>query len=114
MATEKKIVIKYDDGEGVKEYTLMFNKWTVRKMQEEGFDISQADTKPNVVIPDLFAGAFRAKQPFVEPSTVQAIYDNCPNKGDLVKALIEMYSEPIKGLMEEPDDSSKNVEWTIG
>jgi hypothetical protein len=35
-----------------------------------------------------------------------------PNKEDLIGKLAEMYNEPIVSLMEEPEDTAKNVEWT--
>lgn len=112
MANEsKKIVLKYNDGKQEKEYTLMFNKWSARRMQENGFDISKIESMPNVIIPDLFAGAFMAKQPMVDLKVVEKIYEDCNNKEELIKTLVEMYSEPIKGLTEETD--SKNVEWTV-
>lgn len=112
MATEsKKIVLNYDDGNGSKEYTLMFNKFSVRRMQENGFDVSKYDTAPNVVIPDLFAGAFIAKHPMIKPSVVNAIYEDCPNKQGLIEALLGMYTEPVEGLFDEPE--RKNVEWTV-
>lgn len=112
MANEsKKIVLKYKDGDTEKEYTLMYNKWSVRRMQENGFDISKIDTMPNVVIPDLFAGAFMAKQPAVDYRVVEKIYEDCENKEELIKTLAEMYAEPVKGLMDE--GNTKNVTWTV-
>ena len=76
MATNKKIRINYEG----KEYTLEFTKNTVRAMQANGFDISKIDTSPNVVIPDLFAGAFRKNHPFVKADVLADIYANLKGK----------------------------------
>nr|DAH99835.1 MAG TPA: protein of unknown function (DUF5055) [Caudoviricetes sp.] len=34
-----------------------------------------------------------------------------PDKEKLIEKLAEMYNEPIVSLMEEPEDSAKNVDW---
>jgi hypothetical protein len=109
MATNKKIRINYEG----KEYTLEFTKNTVRAMQANGFDISKIDTSPNVVIPDLFAGAFRKNHPFIKADVLADIYANLKGKAELISTLAEMYSEPAIGLFEDPEESEKNVSWTM-
>ena len=42
---------------------------------------------------------------------IDEIYANMPNKDKLIEKLAEMYNEPILALMEEPEDSAKNVDW---
>ena len=34
------------------------------------------------------------------------------NKEGLIGKLAEMYNEPIMALVEEPEESEKNVDWT--
>ena len=63
------------------------------------------------LLPALFAGAFKAHHRFVKQDTIDAIYANMPNKDKLIEKLAEMYNEPILSLMEEPEDTAKNVDW---
>ncbi|MBR1749975.1 MAG: DUF5055 domain-containing protein [Ruminococcus sp.] len=109
MATNKKIRLSFEG----KEYTLEFSKNTVRAMQANGFDISKLDVFPNLVIPDLFAGAFRKNHPFIKNDVLENIYGSIRNKDELIRTLGEMYNEPALGLFEEPEDDTKNVEWTV-
>jgi len=98
-----------------KEYTLEYTRDSIRQMENEGFDISEVDKKPMNVIPQLFAGAFKAHHRSTKRSTIDDIYHNMPDKQKLMKTLGEMYQEPIKDtLMNEPDeDDVKNVKWEV-
>ena len=95
-----------------KDYTLGFSKNTVRQMESHGFVANKIDDIPATVIPDLFAGAFLLHHKFVKPEVIDAIYKQLPDKPALIKALGEMYSEPIEGLMAEPENPKENVSWT--
>ena len=104
----KQIVFTYDDTE----YTLEFTRRTVRQMEEEGFIAQDIDKKPMTLLPQLFAGAFKAHHRFVKQSVIDEIYDAMPSKEKLIGKLAEMYNEPITTLMDEPDKkSTKNVNW---
>lgn len=94
-----------------KDYTLEFTRRTIRQMEDEGFVARQIDDKPMTLLPALFAGAFKAHHRFVKQDVIDQIYANMPHKDKLIEALAEMYNEPIVSLMEEPEDSTKNVEW---
>ena len=37
---------------------------------------------------------------------------NTPNKSELISKLAEMYNEPITALVDEPEESEGNVDWT--
>ena len=94
-----------------KDYTLEFTRRTIRQMEEEGFVAKQIDDRPMTLLPDLFAGAFKAHHKFVKRDVIDKIYANMTHKDKLIEVLAEMYNEPIMALMAEPEDSAKNVDW---
>ena len=94
-----------------KDYTLEFTRRTIRQMEDEGFVARNIDDRPMTLLPALFAGAFKAHHRFVKQDTIDAIYANMPNKDKLIEKLAEMYNEPIISLMQEPEDTAKNVDW---
>ena len=97
-----------------KEYTLEYTRRTVKEMQSEGFRINELGDKPLVVVPALFAGAFRAHHRRVKGDVIERILDEMPNKEKLIEILIEMYNDAEASLMDEPDeDAEKNVSWGV-
>lgn len=95
------------------EYCLGFTRRTVQMMENEGFNVQQIDAKIATMLPQLFAGAFKAHHRFTKPSTIDAIYDALPNKQELYSKLIEMYNEPLEALMADPEETEGNaVQWT--
>ena len=96
-----------------KDYTLGFSKNTIRQMEAQGFVAGDIETKPANVITDLFAGAFLLHHRFVKQDVIDAIYDKMPDKAKLIKALGDMYREPIEALMSDPENSKENVSWTV-
>jgi len=94
-----------------KDYTLEFTRRTIKQMEDEGFVARNIDDRPMTLLPALFAGAFKAHHRFVKPDVIDAIYAGMPNKDKLIEKLAEMYNEPIASLMQEPDDTAKNVDW---
>lgn len=105
----KQIKLTYEG----REYILEFTRRTVARMERNGFIAADAETKPMTTLPALFKGAFLAHHPFVKDDVINSIYDKMPNKEKLIGTLVEMYSEPIQALMEDPEDSEGNVEWTV-
>lgn len=94
-----------------KDYTLEFTRRTIRQMEDEGFVARNIDDRPMTLLPALFAGAFKAHHRFVKQDVIDSIFANMPNKDKLIEKLAEMYNEPILSLMEEPEDTAKNVDW---
>ena len=94
------------------QYTLEFTKGTVRQMENNGFIASDIDDKPMTILPDLFAGAFLAHHRFTKRPLINEIYKAMPDKGMLIRCLIEMYNEPLAKLIEEPKSEEGNVVWT--
>ena len=104
----KQLRFTYQD----KEYVLEFTRKSVVAMERKGFVAADIDTKPATVLPALFAGAFLANHPFVKQDVIDDIYAKMTNKSELISKLAEMYNEPIMALIDEPDESAGNVDWT--
>lgn len=95
-----------------KEYTLEYTRKSVAEMERKGFVVSDIDTKPVTVLPALFAGAFLANHRFVKQEVIDEIFSKIKNKSELIGKLAEMYNEPIAALIDEPEESAGNVDWT--
>ena len=95
-----------------KEYVLEYTRKSVEIMEKKGFVASDIETKPVTVLPALFAGAFLANHKFVKQEVIDEIFSKLTNKTELISKLAEMYNEPILALVDEPDESAGNVDWT--
>nr|DAI61208.1 MAG TPA: protein of unknown function (DUF5055) [Caudoviricetes sp.] len=95
-----------------KDYTLEFTRRTVAEMEKKGFIASDITEKPMTTLPALFAGAFLAHHRFVKSDIIDNIYSKLTKKEDLIGKLAEMYNEPILTLVEEPEESEGNLDWT--
>lgn len=104
----KQLKFTYND----KDYTLEFTRRTVAEMEKRGFIASDVENKPMTTLPALFAGAFLAHHRFEKQEVIDEIYSKLTNKEDLIGKLAEMYNEPIMTLVEEPEKSEGNVNWT--
>lgn len=104
----KQLTFVYED----KEYTLEFTRRTVAEMEKKGFIASEITDKPMSTLPALFAGAFLAHHRFVKQDVIDTIYSKLIQKEELIGALAEMYNEPLMALVEEPEESKGNINWT--
>ena len=95
-----------------KDYTLEFTRRTVAEMEKKVFIASDITEKPMTTLPALFAGAFLAHHRFVKSDIIDNIYSKLTKKEDLIGKLAEMYNEPILTLVEEPEESEGNLDWT--
>lgn len=105
MAT--KINFTYDG----RDYTLEYNRKTVKRMEDNGFVASRIIEAPMSVLPDLFAGAFLANHKFTKREIIDEIFDKMTDKQQLIDTLSKMYNEPIRALMEE-SDGGNGIAWT--
>ena len=95
-----------------KEYTLEYTRKSVEQMERQGFIASEINEKPMSTLPKLFAGAFIANHPYVPKTTIDNIFAKMTNRMELVGKLSEMYNEPIMALVDEPEESEGNLNWT--
>ena len=104
----KQLKFTYQD----KDYCLEFTRKSVESMERNGFVASDINDKPMTVLPALFKGAFLANHRFIKAEVIEEIYSKMTNKTELIGKLSEMYNEPIAALVEEPEESEGNVNWT--
>ena len=104
----KQLTFTYQD----KEYCLEYTRRSVEQMEKSGFIASDIQDKPMTVLPALFRGAFLANHRFVKTDIIDEIYSKMTNKADLIGKLSEMYNEPIMALVNEPEESEGNLDWT--
>ena len=104
----KQLRFTYQD----KEYVLEYTRRTVEMMEKKGFVASDIESKPVTVLPALFAGAFLANHRYEKQEIIDKIYSKLTNKQELIGKLAEMYNEPIMALVDEPEESEGNLDWT--
>lgn len=90
-----------------KTYILGFNRKTVRQMENEGF-IFDMDKRPLTFVSDLFAGAFKMNHRFEKREVIDAIHAELKDKDKLTEKLVQMYSDTIKSLMSDDENSEEN------
>lgn len=104
----KQMNLTYDG----KEYTLEFTRRTVAEMQQAGFKASEISDKAMIVLPALFAGAFRAHHKYLPRKVIDEIFEMVTNKAELLNKLAEMFSEPLEAMLEEPEcEEEKKAHW---
>lgn len=106
----KQIHLSYEG----KDYTLEFNRRIAKRMQENGFSI---DTdKPLMLVDELFAGAFIMHHRKIDPDLAQKIWYAQKGRKKLLTALVEMYTDTYKTLIEDDgeEDDDENPTWTQG
>lgn len=93
-----------------KTYELAFTLGTIKQLEQAGFVLDEVQTKPSVRIPELFYGAFLAKNKGIKRNLVSEIWDNLNRKDDLIILLAQMYGEAQSSLL---DDTEGNADWTL-
>ena len=90
------------------EYTLEFNRSSVKKTEAAGFDINQISTKPMTMVPLLFWGAFQAHHKNIKQETTDKIlFDGLGGLNDEeLSYLAELYAEPFKSLIASEDEGT--------
>lgn len=104
----KQLRFTYED----KEYVLEYTRKSVETMERQGFVAEDISTKPMLTLPALFRGAFLANHGTVSKEKIDKIYAMLTDKGNLIRSLAEMYNEPIAALVEDPEESEGNLNWT--
>lgn len=107
-----KIIIKKNDNE----YILEYNRQSVQQMEKLGFSIKEIDTKPMIMFPLLFRGAFIKNHSFVKEKEITEIYEKIKRKNELHEKLMDMISECYTSLLDDnkdSDDKEGNVDWEI-
>ena len=93
------------------DYTLEYTRKSIEIMERRGFVIGDLEDKPMTTFPALFAGAFLAHHKFVKQEVIDEILKLLKNKDELIGKLAEMYAEPIREMLDEPEESEGNLDW---
>ena len=101
-----KITINYDKAE----YTLEYNRQSVKTMEGQGFVLDELTSKPMTMIPLLFSGAFIKNHRGMKRALIEEIFDSIAEKSGLLEALIEMYAETLTSLTES-NEGEGNATW---
>lgn len=104
----KKVTITADE----KKYTLMFNRKTAAMYNQMGFTAGDLTEKPLVAVPSFVLCAFKANHPTITQKKVDAVWAAVPkkSKGDVLNALINMYSDTYIDLMGSDDANDEDDE----
>lgn len=95
-----------------KDYVLEFTRRTIAEMERQGFEVEALTNKPITMIPALFQGSFLAHHRYAKKEVIDDIFSHMKNKEELFQKLISMYQEPFVSMLEEPEESEGNVDWT--
>lgn len=95
------------------DYILEYDRNSVIKMQDLGFDISKIEQISIKQILLLFKGAFIKNHPQTSNKVMEDIYDGITNKQDFIAKLVEMFSDTFTTLFDEPKDEAKKVKWEV-
>ena len=109
MATEKSKSMKpmiITDPESGHEYTLEFNRKSVRKCEAAGLDINLAASKSMTMIPLLFWGAFQWHHPNMkQEATDKILFEGLGGLNDEeLEYLGGLYAEPFRALIADEDE----------
>lgn len=97
------------------DYTLEYDRNSVRVMEANGLRINEIETQPYSMITILWQGAFLKNHRKEKGELIQEMYDKMPNRAKLNAALIAMFNETYASLIgdAEEDETSKNIEWKM-
>lgn len=79
-----------------KEYTLEFNRNTLKALERSDINISDIAAKPVSTIEGLFHGALKMHHPALSRETSVKIYNGLNHKDELVNKLIELYGAAVE------------------
>ncbi len=103
----KNIVLTHEG----KKYTLEFNRRTVGMLERQGFNPDSLETMPLSTISMLVRGAFMMHHNYIDDNLVMDIYKTVKDKNNFLAKLLEMYTDTVTSLMDEPEESEGNANW---
>ena len=104
-----KIIIKNEAEE--KKYELEYNRSALVRLEKAGFKIENIETEPISTITLLMRGAFYMHNPSLTDEEIDAICDQVEMSDEVVKKLIELYTEALLSLSGQDKNKSKNFKW---
>lgn len=109
-----KPIIIHDEENGI-DYTLEFNRETIRFAEARGFDIDEVSKFPMSKLPELFYYAFRMHHKNVSrEKTDRILFDDLggmPN--GMAERLGALYAAPFEALTNADENKTKNSKMTV-
>ena len=94
-------------------YVLEYDRMSIKTLEANGFVVEEFLKKPMSNIELAFAGAFIKHHRKTKQQIIDEIYSKCPNKEDLVHALVTMIQETYNSLFDDPEDDAGNAKWEV-
>ena len=96
------------DSENSKEYALEFNRKSVSKTEQAGFNISLIDTQSMTMIPLMFWGAFQMHHPYMtKEQTDKILFDGLGGLNEEELGYLgKLYAAPFESLIASEDEES--------
>lgn len=95
------------------DYTLEYDRATIKLLEANDFDINEFLAKPLTNVDLAFAGAFIKNHRKTSQNLIDEIYKSCPKKTELMNALIKMIQETYDSLLDEPETNEGNASWEV-
>ena len=96
------------------QYTLAYNRMSVKIIEAEGFELSKFSAQPMTMIELVFKGAFYKNHRKVSQNVIDEIYKSCPDKTTLISVLTDMITDCYNSLTDEQKDGDEgNVTWEV-
>lgn len=107
-----KITFTYKDVQ----YTLEYDRNSIKQMENAGLDIGDFLSKPMLNFEIAFKGAFLKNHRNIKESLLDEIYSKLTGKEELLATLVNMMNETYSTLTDEPEgDAEGNIKWdTVG
>ena len=109
-----KPVVLHDNENGV-DYTLEFDRETVKFAEARGFKIEDVGDYSMTKIPELFFYAFRMHHKNVSrEKTDRILFDDLGGlPSGLLERLVQLYNAPYEALIAAREDAGKNSKMTV-
>lgn len=107
MAEKINPMIIADPDEG-REYTLEFNRRSVVKTEQAGFNVNELESKSMTMVPLMFWGAFLMHHPYITKEQTDAIlFDKLEGlNADEMAHLGKLYAAPFQTLVARGDEEN--------
>ena len=114
MSEERAKPVIIHDNENHRDYTLEFNRDTVKFAEQRGFVLYDVDKYPMTKVPEFFWYAFRMHHPSMSQNQAEKLLDRIGGMSEaLGRRLGELWAIPFESLNPGDDGEGKNASVTV-
>lgn len=98
------------------EYTLMYTRSAIKKLEADGFSFADVESKPVTAMDMVIGHAFLTKQPYLKEKELNELLDELYENYDtqtIFETLTEMMMEAIPNFDKESDDKTERKNFKI-